>query len=140
MVEGVDTLKARFAAIPEKVRAAVGAEMERQAEDVCRDMRKLAPKGATGNLVRSISWTWGTAPEGSLTIGEVRSGKRQGRGYGAMVITIYAGGGKAFYATFQEFGTIDMPANPFFFPVWRARKKKVRAGIARALRKAIAAR
>lgn len=135
MVQGLEQLQRRWSAIPAKVKAAVEAAMERVAEDVVRDMRKLAPKGATGDLVRSISWTWGEAPKGSMTIGKTE----QGRAYGAMVLTIYAGGGDAFYARFQEFGTVDMAANPFFFPVWRIWRRRVRGRIAAAIRRAIAA-
>ena len=60
-----------------------------------------------------------------------------GREYGTMRITIYAGGGDAFYARFQEFGTVKMPANPFFFPVWRARRKRIKNRISRAVSKGI---
>jgi len=72
------------------------------------------------------------APAGSLTIGTVG-----GREFGTMRITIFAGGGDAFYARFQEFGTVDMTANPFFFPVWRAHRRRARTRISRAISKAI---
>lgn len=131
MVEGLDKLNRRWAAIPAAVRANVRYEMEEMAEKIVADMYRLAPH-LTGDLAGSIQWTWGEAPEGSMTIGKVG-----GAEYGAMRITIYAGGGDEFYARFQEFGTVNMPANPFFFPVWRLNKRRVRSAVSRAVSKAI---
>ena len=48
------------------------------------------------------------------------------------------GGGKPYdYARAQEFGTQDQPAHPFFFPIWRARKKDARAAVRKAVQKAV---
>lgn len=38
-------------------------------------------------------------------------------------------------ARLQEFGTKDMPANPFFYPSYRLRKSLVKSNITRAIRK-----
>ncbi len=132
MVQGLDRFNKRWSAIPEMVRRAVIEEMEKQAHDVTEEMWSRAPHGETGRLGASIGWTWGDAPKGTMTLGTVG-----GREYGSLRITIYAGGDEAFYARFQEFGTANMVANPFFYPVWRAKKKKVKAGMSRALRKGI---
>jgi len=43
------------------------------------------------------------------------------------------------YALHQEFGTKEMPANPFFYPIWRLYKKSTRSKIDRAMKKAIEA-
>ena len=127
MVQGLDALNRRWGAIPGKVRAAAREALEDVAEDLVRQMRAAAPKGATGKLAKSIGWTWGDAPDGSMLIGTVAGSKRD---YATMRITIYAGGGDAFYARFQEFGTVKMAANPFFYPVWRARKRGADDGVA----------
>ena len=132
MVQGLDRFNKRWKAIPKNARKNVRAAMEDAANDIVEEMWSRAPQGETLRLGASIGWTWGDAPAGSLTIGKVG-----GREYGAMRITIYAGGGEAFYAFFQEFGTKDMPANPFFYPVWRARRKRVKARISRAVSKSI---
>ena len=132
MVQGLDKLNARWGAIPGRVRDGVKDAMEKVAEEVVRDMRLLAPKGETGNLVRSISWTWGDAPAGSFVIGSAG-----GRAYGGLRVTIYAGGGNAFHARFQEFGTVKMAANPFFYPVWRIWRRRVKSRLSRAVTKAI---
>lgn len=131
MVQGLDRLNARFAAIPAKVREAAKAELERSAAEIVATMKRFAPVD-TGAVRESIGWTWGDAPEGTMKIGTVG-----GKAYGALSITIYAGGKEAFYARFQEFGTREMRAHPFFFPAWRAHKKKVKARLTRAINKAI---
>jgi HK97 gp10 family phage protein len=121
----------KFAAIPAAVREAARLELERNATAIVADMKRVAPVD-DGALRDSIGWTWGEAPAGSLVIGTVG-----GRGYGTLRITIYAGGREAFYARFQEFGTVKMAANPFFFPVWRARRRRTRSRITRSISKAI---
>jgi HK97 gp10 family phage protein len=40
------------------------------------------------------------------------------------------------YARAQEFGTQKEPAHPFFFPIWRARRKDVRAAVRKAVKTA----
>lgn len=106
--------------------------MEDAANDIVEEMWSRAPQGATGRVGASIGWTWGDAPAGSFVIGSVG-----GREFSSMRITIFAGGGDAFYARFHEFGTVKMAAQPFFFPVWRARRKRVRGRISRAISKSI---
>lgn len=131
MVKGLDRLNRRWRAVPKNARINVRAAMEDLASDIVEEMWSRAPF-RDGVLSGSIGWTWGDAPAGSMTIGKVG-----GKEYGTMRITIYAGGGDAFYARFHEFGTQDMPANPFFFPVWRARKRRVKGRISRAMSKSI---
>ena len=133
-IQGLDAFRRRWGAIPGAVRDAVATEMEAIAADLVADMRKLAPKGATLALVESIRWTWGEAPKGSMVIGRVGRGE-----YGALRITIYAGGGDAFYARFHEFGTVKMVAQPFFFVAWRARRRAIRGRLTRAINRAIRA-
>jgi len=142
-MQGEAELRRRFDAIPARVIARVKGDMERYAAQLVVEMKRLAPV-ETGALRDSIGWTWGDAPAGSLKIGEVR-----GREFGALRITVYAGNRSArgtrrtqqrdaFYAHFQEFGTVKMPANPFFFPVYRANRARIRSGLARGVRKAVA--
>lgn len=45
-------------------------------------------------------------------------------------------GGRFQNARIQEFGTKTRAANPYFFPAWRANKRRIRASITRAIRKA----
>lgn len=132
MVEGLAKFEARWKRIPKNALINVRAAMEESATDIVEEMWSRAPQGATGRAGASIGWTWGDAPAGSFTIGSVG-----GNEYASLKITIYAAGGDAFYAKFHEFGTVKMAARPFFFPVWRARRKKVKGRISRAISKAI---
>ena len=129
-------LRAKFYGIPEKIERAVVAEIEVQAAKVVADMKRLVPVDS-GALRDSIGWTWGDAPKGSVTIGTVR-----GRSSLRVGVTVYAGTrnkslgkGDAFYARFQEFGTVKMAANPFFFPAWRANRSRVKAALSRAAKR-----
>ncbi len=133
MVQGLAEFQRRWQAIPAKVKAEVRKAMEDIAEEIVAQMYAVAPH-KTGDLAGSIGWTWGDAPKGSLTIGTV--GETE---YATLRITIYAGDKDAFYARWQEFGTTKMPANPFFYPVWRAKSKSVKNRITRAISKAIKA-
>lgn len=132
MVDGVNQFNARWRAIPEKAKIQVRYAMEESANDIVEEIWAIAPHGETGRLGASIGWTWGEAPKGAITIGKVG-----GKEYGSLRITIYAGGSDAFYARFLEFGTVKMSARPFFYPVWRARRKRVKGRITRALSQTI---
>jgi HK97 gp10 family phage protein len=49
-----------------------------------------------------------------------------------------AGGGRAFnYVRALEFGTMDMNAEPFFYPPYRARKKAARAAVNRIIKQEV---
>ena len=130
-VEGLSALERRWARVPALVREEVSKVMEQTATEIVAEMKSIAPR-RTGTGADSIGWTWGDAPAGSMTIGTVGA-----KEYGSLRIVIYAGAGDAFYMRFQEFGTLKMAANPFFFPVWRARKRRTRGRITRAINKAI---
>lgn len=132
MVQGLDKLNRRWSKIPARVKAEVSKELEKQAQDIVDDMFSSIQRHITGDLGGSIAWTWGDAPKGTMTIGTVG-----GKDYGTMRITIYAGGKETFYARLVEFGTVKNRPKPFFFPVWRARRNKVKAGIRRAMKKGI---
>ena len=155
MVKGLAALHRRFAAIPDRIKDAVTKPMEAYAEQIVTMMRHAVPVDQ-GDLSASIGWTWGDAPKGSVTVGSVGAYK-----YDTIRITIFAGGAdktkrsqarasgtlardqkrsgdfETDNAKFQEFGTQNMPANPYFYVSWRANRRRVKAGITRAVRKAI---
>ena len=142
-VLGKDRLLRKLRAFPPRAEAAVRKAMEQSADAVVAQMKSLVPVGS-GDLQMSISWTWGDAPKGSLKIGQIKSAS------GNMRITIYAGGGDAWYARFVEFGTQAhtaggkfagstipaIPAQPFFYVSWRAGKKSAKSRVSRAINKA----
>ena len=132
MVKNLDKFQRKMRGLPIQIRLEVVRQLEKEADKIVKLMRAFAPKGATRQLVESIGWTWGDVPKGAVTVGKVA-----GSEHDRIAIKIYAGGGDAFYARFQEFGTVKMAANPFFFPVWRAEKRRAKAGVKRAVSRAI---
>ena len=130
-VQGLDTRKAKMRRFPVEVQDEIRRAMEKSADEIVGMMKRLAPV-ESGTLRASIGWTWGDAPTGSFTLGEVREGKRAGN----LRITIYAGSEAAYYARWQEFGTRKMAANPFFFTSYRALRDRVRGRTRRAVNKA----
>lgn len=146
-VLGLERLKKKLKALPPAVKVLIAAAMESSANDIVRQMKGLASRFTdSGDLQMSIGWTWGKAPKGALTVGTL-----QGSGDASdLLLTIYAGNAKAFYARWVEFGTAthvnggEFPgtinpgahAQPFFFVAYRANRKSARAKISRAINKA----
>lgn len=133
MVKGLRRFKKRLTRdVPEAVREAAKKALAQGAAELVAEMKRRAPV-ESGDLRESIGWTWGDAPKGAMVIGEVRNPASKGD----LRITIYAGGGDVYYHWFQEFGTKNMPANPFFFPTYRGQKRRVKGRVTRAINKAI---
>lgn len=131
-------LQARLAKVPDIARAAAAKAMEEGAAEIVAEMKRLAPV-ESGKLRDSINWTWGDVPAGSFTIADIRSGKNAGEQYATLRIKIYAGSREAYYARWQEFGTKNHPAQPFFYVTWSKEKAKFRRRIRAAVRAAIRA-
>jgi HK97 gp10 family phage protein len=139
-VIGLDRLRRKLTqTIPAHVEKATAEAMEQGAEEIVAMMKRLVPVDS-GALRDSIGWTWGDAPKGAMVLGKSKAAGGDGR----KVITIFAGTRDkklgdldAFYVRFVEFGTHKMKAEPFFFPSYRALRKRVRGRITRQMRKAI---
>lgn len=116
--------------IPAKAKQAARVALEASATEIVTAMKHRAPV-ITGDLQMSISWTWGDAPKGAMTIGKSRKSDN------GLRITIYAGGGDEFYAWFVEFGTQNALPKQFFFPTWRQYRRKAKGRVSRAISKAI---
>ena len=138
MVKGVAQFRARMRELPDIMQTELTAEIEKTAEMVVKEMRLLNP--LPGSI--SIGWTWGDAPRGSVTVGRVA-----GREYDRISVTIYAKGDK-FPAAWFEFGTAErfhksgkstgrIVASPFFFPVYRANRRRIKTRIKSAVRRAV---
>lgn len=134
-VLGEAAFRARMRNVMPTVREEVRKQMEKEAEKVANRMRYLVPR-KRHILAKSIGWSWGEAPEGSVAIGAV--------GEGALKITIHAGDASTMVkgrsisfqnAKLQEFGTVRMPANPFFYPAWRQLRSGVKGNIRRAVKR-----
>ena len=116
--------------LPDTTRSHIKAQMGTVADEVVRMMKSLAPKDS-GALAASIGWTWGKAPKGAGIVASVKSSLG-----GDLTITIYAGDAEAYYARWQEFGTVDTPAHPYFYVSWRANKKTAVRQVRKAVRDA----
>lgn len=114
-VEGRERLKARLQAIPGRMRAEVRAAIEKSADELVGMQQRLAP----------------------VDDGVLRDSIRKEPGDHDLAVAVKAGSDAAFYARFVEFGTQRTPAQPFFFPAYRALRKRIRARISRAVRKAV---
>lgn len=141
-VQGLDRLQRKLMqTIPARAIARTRAAMETGAAELVALMKSLAPKDK-GALAASINWTWGEAPAGSLVLASVGSNT-----YAAMRITIFAGdestivtnkrGIRFQNAILQEFGTKNMPANPYFYVSYRALRRRIRSRITREMKKGV---
>lgn len=127
---GLARLEKKLARMPARAKAEIRAAMEAAAEVMVATMKSLV-KEETGALRDSIGWTWGRAPKGAGIVAQAKS-----RMAADLTLTIYAGNAEAFYARFQEFGTANTPAQPFFFVAYRAHRKTAKRRIRAATRKA----
>lgn len=124
-------LMKKLAAPPAAAKREIRPALEKSADEIVQLAKNLVPVDQ-GDLRNSIGWTWGAAPKGAIAIGTVA-----GAGAGAeMTITVFAGNDEAFYARFVEFGTQQASARPFFFPAYRALRKRSKSRIRRAGTKA----
>lgn len=139
MAELSPAFRARLAKIPAKATQAAQVAMEQGAEEMVTMMRRLAPVD-DGELRASINWKWGAAPPGTFAVTTIKGGKRAGQEVAALRLTIFANAkdskGRP-YASWVEFGTKHSAANPFFWPSYRALRRRVMGRIMRAIRKAI---
>lgn len=126
-VLNVDRLNRKLAALPAAVKVEIRPALEKSADEIAALARRLVPVDS-GDLRDSIGWTWGTAPRGAISLGTVKAGD--------LTITVYAGNSEAFYARWVEFGTVKTSAQPFFYPAYRAMRKRAKSRIKRAGTKA----
>lgn len=115
----------RFKALTDELKAEVHAlavaELNTQAQGLVDLMDSVAPRGETGNLIHSIR----VVPDKSKdTTVRVVAG-------GALTVRPGVSSKPYDYARADEFGTVNMPAKPFFFPTYRLRKKKIIASMKR---------
>jgi HK97 gp10 family phage protein len=125
-VKGLAKVSAQLKAVAPNVHAAMARELIVQVDSLVAYQQQLAP----------VATVHGT---------ELRESIRREPGEDALQQRDVAGSRKAYYARFVEFGTAPSakhahtPRQPFFYPAYRARKKKIRLALGRAARKAIKA-
>jgi HK97 gp10 family phage protein len=113
-VEGLAQLQRRLARLPPKIKAEVKPAIDKGADALVAMQKRLAPVDE-GNLRDSI---------------------RKEDGRHELAVVVKAGAGIP-YETFVEFGTVNMPAQPFFWPAYRASRRSIRSRISRAVKKAV---
>ncbi|MEZ0212438.1 MAG: HK97-gp10 family putative phage morphogenesis protein [Xanthobacteraceae bacterium] len=155
---GLAKLERKLKRLPEAVKEEIKTAMAKQADNIVRLAKSLVPVDSH-DLQDSIGWTWGKVPKGSITIGKFVGSK-----LGAdLTLTIFAGNEAAYYARWVEFGTAATgfvasrenrkyksvvvmtrelqphaatPAQPFFYPAYKANRKSAKAAIRRAINSA----
>lgn len=136
-------LERQIQALPKALRDLLKADMEKYAQQFVDKLKTVVPVD-TGELRDSIGWTWGCAPKKSTALATAKSSLGSG-----LTITIYAGNestlvksakGRRPYlqkAWIVEFGTSKMPARPYFRPLWKLERRKIRSKMKRAATRAI---
>lgn len=118
--------KARFRRLPEAVRKGTQRALLEAATELAGAIKRAVPV-ARGDLRDSV---------------RVKRGKAASRDQQAgvdpdLTIRVTEGDRDTFYAPFVEFGTADQPAQPHFFPTYRANRKRLARQIKAAQRRAI---
>lgn len=155
---GLERLRRKLNRLPTEVRAQMRSDVGKGAEEIVALQKSLVPE-ADGDLKKSIGWTFGEAPSTSAT-GAFRAKRSTFVGSDTDIrATVYAGDDEAYYARWVEFGTAPhslakgadisrdksqggsrqhpgTPAQPFFYPAYRALKRRVVSRISRGISKA----
>lgn len=131
-VIGVAKLRKKLEALVAVGREEIKRAMETSADEIVALAKNLVPVDK-GDLKDSIGWTWGKAPKGAMTLGTVQANEVDS----GFTITIFAGNSEAYYARWVEFGTQKMAAQPYFYPSYRALRRRSKSRVTRAVTKAI---
>ncbi|APX83812.1 hypothetical protein BV511_03155 [Methylorubrum extorquens] len=151
MAKGVKTagrsaLLRKLALLPEAARREIAKAIEQSAEEIAAAQRRQAPK-RTGALERSIVVSRGGVVPKYASVG--RSGVTE-KGDPDLTVIVSAGNDRVRYAHLVEFGTAPHEnkglfegsqhpgtrPSPFFFPVYRAYRRRVKSRLTRATKKA----
>jgi HK97 gp10 family phage protein len=152
-IDGLSGLTRKLNKLKTAPRASIAAALDASADDMVRTMRRIAPKdkGALQASIRKEKYDDGLTvvvrAGGPLTTKAVRKGVKA-KDVAAGVAKVEPGGaaekGVYDYALAVEFGfrTEDgghVPAQSFFFPTVRVKRKSVKTRVSRALGQAIKA-
>lgn len=158
MVQGLSRLASKLRQLPKSVRSEIRQALAEGADDMVATMKNLAPMSPRGShgwqpgmLKASIVATFGDGSVPAYAAFQGRKGKRAVRSNDPdLSVTISAGNESVRYAHLVEFGTKPhpqggmfkgtqhpgTPAQPFFFPGYRANKRKVKSRMSRAINRA----
>lgn len=127
-----DRLRRRLKAIPVEVRRALKAQNAKNAAEMVETAKGFAPKDdhTLANSIRhqdvsdSTRISQRVEAGGKATTKPVRKSEKGGA-------PMYD------YALAQEYGTVDMPAHPYFWPAWRLKRRRFKSRMTRAAKKAV---
>ena len=121
--------------LPRELRGRLWKAVNTGANEVADMQRRLAPVDS-GDLKDSIkvvrpgdNWKPDNPNVRGVTIGATAKG--------SVSAAVVAGDAKAWYARLVEHGTRRSRAAPYFFPAWRALKRRVTGRVSRAFRAAV---
>jgi HK97 gp10 family phage protein len=148
-VYGVRRARRKIAALPSEARIAMTAALETSAAELVALQKRLAPE-RTGALKDSIGWTTKVSGVPAYAAFQ-KSGMARAKAEGGMVAIVFAGNTNVRYAHLVEFGAPPheaggmfegahhpgAPAQPFFFPAYRALKKQIKKNMRKAVRQSI---
>jgi len=123
-------LQKRLDAIPAAIKKAVEPALRQSGEELVASMRNLAPVD-TGDLRDSIKYTMpgNSTPPYSQPGGSTVAAENQ--------VLVTAGNTDVRYPHLVEYGTADTSAQPFFWPAFRLKRKKLANRIKRRIGKVI---
>jgi HK97 gp10 family phage protein len=113
-VQGLDRLKAKLAAMPEVAKQEIMSALDKGADELVAMQKRLVP----------------------VDDGDLRDSIEKTEGRHELAITVQAGGPEAIHARWVEFGTSKTSAKPFFYPSYRAIRRRIRSRVTRATKKA----
>jgi HK97 gp10 family phage protein len=119
-----------LAALPEATQKPIKEAVTVQAHVLAEAMRSAAHRGETGNLAKSIRVTPSRFPNSALVRAGgplTTTGGPGNQGFVREFLRAVRGTDRPYdYALANEFGTEKMPARPFFWPTYRAHKRRIR--------------
>lgn len=128
---GLEKLRRRLERIPAEVRKRAKAELMLQGREINMLQRSLVPKDDL-----TLASTIRSEPLPDPEIGVVM---RAGGPATTKPVRETENAPEYDYALAQEFGTEDMPANPFFLPAIKVKRKQARNRVRAAARRALKA-
>lgn len=125
-IQNRDRLRRKILSLPAFVRQELGAALQKSGDEITSIQKTLAPE-EDGTLKGTIRNTY---DESDLRVTMTAGGPETTKPIREGLSADYD------YALAQEFGTKEMPANPFFFPGYRLGKKRAKSRITRGINKA----
>lgn len=140
-------LDAIIRAIPTEMEREIHAALEKTGNEVTGAIKPRVPK-RSGNLQESVDWNYGDPKAGTLGAASVRLDKRLAKVPARLRISVYVGGKGSAHAHLVEHGTEERftdtgvsrgvsPPQPFFYPVIRAYRRRIKGRLTRAGRKGL---